>query len=503
MLEMKHNPDVISCLANLSTDEVFTPPKLANEMLDLLPSDIFSDPKIKFLDPSSKSGIFLREIAKRLDNGLKTHFPNTQDRLNHIFTNQIYGIALTELTGLLSRRSLYCSKTANGEFSICDKFSDSHGNILLMNTEHDWAGDKCTICGANKSQYDRGAGFENHAYTFTHKDSKEIFGNMQFDVIIGNPPYHLSDSGDSTGSSPIYQTFVQQAMKLEPKYLCMVIPSRWFAGGKGLDKFRDKMLHDKRISHICDYPITADVFPGLKVIGGVCYFLWDRDHQGKCEIKTNMKNVEDIASRDLDQFDIFVRFNKGVSILEKVLRISEKHKFQMIKETVSAQKPFGLRTYEKPSGRGGVNLFANRAQGLIEEEKITRNNHLIKKWKVLLSMGYGEGGETREYPRMITGKPIVAPPPSACTETYIVISAYDDEKSAKNLASYLRTKFARFLIGLRKNTQHITSDRFAFLPSIPMTKTWSDEALFHFFEITQEEQDFIDLLIRPMENSDG
>lgn len=503
MLEVNHNPDVISCLANLSTDEVFTSPKLANQMLDLLPSQIFSDPNTKFLDPSTKSGIFLREIAIRLNQGLSEHIPNINDRLNHILTKQIYGIALTELTSMLSRRSLYCSKTANGEYSICGEFQDEAGNIFYEFTEHKWSGSRCTICGANKQQYSRGIGFENHAYSFTHKNMKEIYKNMQFDVIIGNPPYHLSDSGDSTGSSPIYQTFVEQAIDLEPKYVCMVIPSRWFAGGKGLDKFRGRMLSDQRLSHLHDFPITADVFPGLKVIGGVCYFLWDRDHQGKCEVKTSMKNVDDIASRHLDQFDIFVRFNKGVSILEKVIRISKKLNLPMMNTSVSTQKPFGLRTYEKPSGNGAVTLFANKSQGLIEAEKITKNIDLIAKWKVLLSMGYGEGGETREYPRMITGKPIVAPPPSACTETYIVISSFNDEASANNLAAYLRTKFARFLIGLRKNTQHITSDRFAFLPTVSFDKSWSDEELFRFFELTDEEIKFIDLLIRPMEHSDG
>ena len=503
MLDVNHNPDVISCLANLSTDEVFTSPKLANEMLDLLPSQVFSNPNTKFLDPSSKSGIFLREIAKRLNLGLAGYFPDINERLNHILTKQIYGIALTELTGLLSRRSLYCSRTANGEYSICSQFSDAQGNIYYDYTEHKWSGEKCTICGANKQQYDREAGYENHAYGFTHKSVREIFGDMNFDVIIGNPPYHLSDSGDSTGSSPIYQTFVEQAIALEPKYVCMVIPSRWFAGGKGLDKFRDRMLNDDRISHLRDFPITADVFPGLKVIGGVCYFLWDRDHKGTCEIKTSMKNVEDVSFRQLNQFDIFVRFNKGVSILEKVLRISKTHNFSMMKEFVSTQKPFGLRTYEKPSGTGTVNLFAFRSQGLVEAEKITKNKELVPKWKVLLSMGYGEGGETREYPRMITGKPIIAPPPSACTETYIVISSFDEEVHARNLASYLRTKFARFLIGLRKNTQHITSDRFAFLPFVSMEKPWLDNDLFNFFELSDEEIEFIDLLIRTMDSDDG
>ncbi|MDC0649877.1 Eco57I restriction-modification methylase domain-containing protein [Alphaproteobacteria bacterium] len=503
MLNPNYNPDVITCLANLSTDEVFTSPSLANKMLDVLPKKLFLSPETTFLDPGTKSGVFLREIAKRLDHGLREKIPNKKQRINHILTKQIFGIALTDLTGLLSRRSLYCSKTANGEFSICDEFTDKQGNIFFEFTEHEWSKDRCLICGANKEQYDRGPGYENHAYRFIHDKRSGVKNNMQFDVIIGNPPYHISDSGESTGASPIYQTFVERAIQLNPKYVCMIIPSRWFAGGKGLDKFRNFMLSSKKLSHLVDYPITADVFPGLKVIGGVCYFLWDRDHSGPCEVSTKMQNIEDSATRDLDQFDIFVRFNKGVSILEKVLKISKQNSFQMLNEVVSTQKPFGLRTFEKPSGKGDILLFANKSQGFIERAKITKNNHLIPKWKVLLSMGYGEGGETRPYPRKITGTPIVAAPQSACTETYLVVNSFDREDYAVNFASFLRTRFARFLIGLRKNTQHITSDRFAFVPSLPMNEQWSEEKLFKFFKITSEELDFVNLLIRPMDDENG
>lgn len=309
-----YNPDVLSCLANLSSDEVFTPPQVTNQMLDLLPAGLWRDPNARFLDPFCKSGVFLREIAKRLDKRLESHIPDRQARINHIMTQQLFGIAITELTALMSRRSLYCSKTANGRYSICTAFDTPDGNIRYRRIEHTWQDGRCTYCGASQANYARGPELETHAYEFIHTNNPEEIFNMKFDVIIGNPPYQLSDAGESTGSSPIYHYFVEQAKKLQPRYLIMIIPSRWFAGGKNLDDFRDVMLNDRRISHLVDYPIASDVFPGVKIIGGVCYFLWEKDYTGECEVTTHMNNAADTMKRPLNQFDTFVRFNKAISL---------------------------------------------------------------------------------------------------------------------------------------------------------------------------------------------
>jgi site-specific DNA-methyltransferase (adenine-specific) len=494
MLTNSHNPDVLSCIANLSSDEVFTPPQLVNQILDMLPKEIWSDKNARFLDPGCKSGVFLRDIAKRLDTGLEKQIPDRQKRLNHIFKNQLFGLAITELTSLLSRRSVYCSKTANGKYSVCEAFDEPQGNIRFDRVEHNWEKGRCVFCGANKEGYDRDEALETHAYQFIHtEEHKEIF-NMKFDVIVGNPPYQLSDAGDSTGSSPIYNLFVEQAKKLNPRYLSMIIPSRWFAGGKGLDDFRDVMLHDRHISNLVDYPIASDVFPGVKVIGGVCFFLWERDYQGPCRVTTHMNDMADTMTRPLDQFDTFVRFNKAISILEKV----GAKKYPPMSGQVSRQKPFGLRTFVKPEKQGGITLFANKSVGKIAKSAITTGIELLSLWKVLISRGYGEGGEAREYPRMITGKPIVAPPQSACTETYIVIGAYETEAEARHLDAYLRTRFLRFLVGLRKNTQDITKDRFSFVPALPMSRTWTDEKLYAHFELTKDEIAFIESMVRPM-----
>jgi hypothetical protein len=334
------NPDVLTCIANLSNDEVFTPPEVANRMLDTLAeawaashggANLWTDKTVKFLDPCTKSGVFLREITSRLTKGLADEMPDLNERVSHILTKQVFGIGITHLTSLLARRSVYCSKHAKGEHSIAKSgFASDSGNIWFERTEHMWVNGKCTYCGASQQTLDRGEGLETHAYAFIHtSDIKtriaELFGgDMQFDVIIGNPPYQLNDGGYGTSAAPIYQKFVEQAKALEPRYLSMIIPSRWFAGGKGLDDFRKTMLADTQVRSIEDFLSASDVFPGVGLKGGVCYFLWDRDHPGLCSVSTHFKDWPvSTATRPLVEkgADVFIRFNEGLSILKKVVAV--------------------------------------------------------------------------------------------------------------------------------------------------------------------------------------
>lgn len=492
-----YNPDVLNCIANLSNDEVFTPPSLANQVLDLLPQELFRSPKTKFLDPFTKSGVFLREIVKRLDKGLEDQIPDRQSRIDHIMHNQVYGIACTELTALLARRSVYCSKTANGRFAV-SRFDNPEGNIRYEAIQHSWVGGKCRFCGASQSVYDRGTDAEQYAYQFIHTDNpSQLTGNMTFDVIIGNPPYQLADGGNAASAKPLYHLFVQQAIRLSPRYLSMIIPARWYSGGKGLDEFRDLMLNDTRLSYLVDYFDSNDCFPGIDLSGGVCYFLWDQQHSGDCIVRSIINGKESIIQRPLIEKgnDSFVRFNSSISILEKIKQIQESSFIQL----VSSRKPFGIATNEKidtEKGINGIKIYAYPKNGYIESSKVSANKQSVYKPKVLISYAYGERGN---FPYLVIGKPFIGEVNSCCSETYLMIGPFDTTNECENVMSYIRTKFFRFLVLLRKNTQHATSKVYQFVPLQDFSHPWTDEMLYKKYNLTEDEIAFIESMIRPME----
>lgn len=498
VLTETYNPDVLTCLANLSNDEVFTPPTIANDMLDQLPEELWRDPNARFLDPVSKSGVFLREIAKRLMVGLEDQLPDTQERINHIYTKQIFGMGITELTSMLSRRSLYCSKYANGKYSIVTSFTDEAGNIDYSRQEHKWFNDHCVFCGANQAEYDRTDDLETHAYKFIHTNKPEELYDMKFDVIIGNPPYQMSDGGFGTSASAIYQKFVEQAIKLQPRYLTMIIPARWYSGGKGLDEFRDAMLHDNRIRRIVDYPEAIDAFSGVQIKGGVMYFLWDRDSRGDVKVSTFKKDhIISEMERPLLEGDAttFIRYNEAISILKKIQSKGERS----LSEDVSSSKPFGLRTFVKGKTRpfdGSVTLYQNGGIGYVNRSELTANQQMIDEYKTLIP-ALGSGSDA--FPHPILGKPFVVSPNTACTETYIVAGHFNNIEEARNLASYISTRFLRFLVLLRKNTQHATQKVYQFVPVQDFSEEWTDERLYEKYGISEEEIAFIESMIRPME----
>ncbi len=500
MIQTNYNPDVLSCLANLSNDEVFTPPNLVNQILDLLPKEIWKNKDAKFLDPVSKSGVFLREIAKRLMIGLEKQIPDKQKRINHIYTTQLYGIAITELTSLLSRRSVYCSKTANGKYSVCDSFKNTQGNVIFERIEHTWQNAKCTFCGATQEVYDRGEGLETYAYQFIHTNKPEKIFNMKFDVIVGNPPYQLNVGVEKENYAvPLYHSFIQQAKKLNPRFLSMIVPARWYAGGRGLDSFREEMLNDNSLRKIVDFPNATDCFPGVDISGGVCYFLWDRDNKGECEV-TTIKGNQEVSKmvRPLLEkgCDTFIRFNEGIPILRKIAA----HKEKTFDTLVSAQTPFGIvssfKAYKDNPFKDSIKIHTVNGVGYINEKAVLRNNHWVKDFKVYISKSYGERGN---YPYRFLAKPFIGEKNSCCTQTYLLIGPVSTKKRAENIITYIQTRFFRFCIMQRKNTQDAMRNAYSFVPIQDFDEPWTDEKLYKKYKLTHEEIEFIESMVRPME----
>lgn len=521
------NPDVLTCIANLSNDEVFTPPEFANRMLDTLAeawaadndgANLWADGSVRFLDPCTKSGVFLREIATRLIKGLSDEIPNLEDRVNHILTKQVFGIGITNLTSLLARRSLYCSKHANGPHSIAKGLDSESGNIWFERVEHSWANGKCTFCGASQSTLDRGADLETHAYAFIHTDNIKtrlaglLGGDMQFDVIIGNPPYQLDDGGYGTSAAPIYQMFVEQAKALEPRYLSMIIPARWFAGGKGLDDFRESMLTDNRLRSIDDFLSASDVFPGVGLKGGVCYFLWNRETPGPCRVATHFKDWPvSTANRPLleEGADVFIRFNEGLSILKKVVAVESGQesslslpKSKRFDQLVSSSKPFGLRTFfqgKTAKSPGDVLVYQNGGTGYIKKNSVSTGAQFIDNWKVYVGAAAPGTGNKDTYPHRILSTPFVGAPGTISSETYLCIGPLDSKRHAESVLSYLSCRLTRLLILLHKPSQHTTRKVYSFVPMQKWTRRWTDENLYAKYGISASEIAFIEKVIRPMD----
>lgn len=491
-----HNPDVLDCLANLSNDEVFTPPRVANAMLDLLPQSLFADPEATFLDPCCKSGVFLREIAKRLLVGLEPTFPDLQARLDHILRRQLFGLAITELTALTSRRPLYCSKVADGRYAL-SHFDAPEGNILFPETWHEWVNGRCRLCGVSQDTLkDRK---ETHAYAFIHGINPERLFKMKFDVIIGNPPYQLATSGTSAQAIPLYNRFVTQAISLKPRYLCMIIPARWYTGGMGLDAFRAEMLTDRRMRELHDFLNSSECFAGVEIKGGVCYFLWDSKYSGDCAIYTHSNRAVVAAGKRplLEKgLDTFIRHEHGVNIVRKVAARGEPSFSSLVNPQKFFDLPTKFRGSETASGASDIRVFQRNGIGYINANEVPARREWITKWKIYISEAYGAG---EDFPHQILGVPLLGEPPSVCTETYITIGPFDNRCQTVNAMGYITTKFFRFLVMLKKLTQHASAKVYQLVPLQDFSKPWTDEALYAKYGLSAEEIAFIEAMVKPME----
>lgn len=528
LFELAYNPDVLDCLSSLSNDEVFTSPKLANQMLDLLPADIWQNPQATFLDPVCKSGVFLREIVKRLDKGLAKQIPERQIRINHILTKQVFGIAITHLTALLSRRSVYCAKEANSRLSICTGFDDDMGNIIFGQVEHIFQDGKCTQCGASEAVFGERKGLENHAYAFIHTNKSNQYKElekMKFDVIIGNPPYQLNvgnDGGNSSKAKAIYHLFIEQALKLKPKYLVMITPSRWMTRSvEGISPaWIDGMINSKKFREIHDFETSKECFPNLSqpIEGGVNYFLWDDIYEGKCEYfyyPSNGSALHRYDFLDSNNIGVVIRDPNSFKIIDKITAIHGEY-FSVENENfsslVSPKDFFTNRTFLTSKWKGfkrnlddknNIKYYLNKdilssGFGWINREQIPKNLATKDLHKVYIPAANGSN-------TLILGKPFYGEPNSVCSQTYLVIG-YNPEKHSltkeqcENIISYIQTKFFRYLVSIKKKTQNGARGVYQFVPLQNFDESWTDEKLYQKYGLSKDEIAFIESMIRPMDN---
>lgn len=559
------NFDILETITNVGNDEVFTPRKTADMMLDSLPKEVWSNPDYKWLNPATKNGIFEREIAIRLNDGLKEIIPDEETRKKHILQNMIFSFGQTKFTSHVARRTLYYCSYANRQ---CDKytapdghyengyaigngtwFNDEEGNIKTPCTNHEFLDDRgrrmpsnfpddkkrnfhCRYCGiSGLSKYNDVDQREQYAYEFIHLNKLNLNRYMQdrffkgdrsmkFDIIIGNPPYQLADGGAQASARPIYHLFINQAIDLNPKYISMIIPSRWMIGGKGLDEFRETMISDKRFRQLHDFVNPKICFPNNDIKGGVCYFLWDRDYSGTCEISTYTPNGIRKSNRFLkeDGLDIYIRDEILICIMKKVMKEAE----QMLDSIVSARKPYGLEAETMLSASkyglpefssekidGGFEIF-----GLGEKMKrtwkylpydypIPKKSVCFDKYKVFIAEAYGCGaiGE-------VPSTPVLSTPGQLCTETFLEIGPFETIIEAENVIKYIKTKFFRVLVGIQKQTQHTTQKVYRFVPLLDFKTNnvidWNqsinniDAQLYKKYKLNKEEIDFIESNIQEM-----
>lgn len=539
--EYIENFDILETINNVGNDEVFTPVRVCQQILDILPDEVWSNPNYKWLNPSDKNGVFHREIALRLNEGLRDWEPNEEKRKKHILQNMLFSIGLTKFTSQVSRRTLYYCSDANRNFDgKRDKngysingyaigngswFDSNEGNIKDPITSHRFVRGRCKYCGTREKNKDGSPGrysdpkqLEHYAYEFIHVENlethlqKRFFGGkqMKFDIIIGNPPYQLADGGgEGSSATPLYHQFIEQAKKLNPKYLSMIIPARWYSGGKGLNSFRKDMLTDNRLREIHDFPETSMIFPNLNIRGGVCYFLWKRDDMGKVKVVNYSTDSEpNEMERDLLEKNAttFIRYNEAISIMQKVKKFNEK----TLETKVQSRNPYGIpsnfsKFSIKKTKENNIKLYRSRRSSsedkevYISKEYIKNNLEFKDRLKVLVSKA-SPGGD--EYPHAVLGKPFISEANSVSTETYLIVDFFNSEIQAENFITYMNTRFFRFLVSLIKTTQNISRNSFSFVPIQNFNESWNDEKLYEKYGITKNEIAFINSLVREMDFED-
>ncbi len=324
--------------------------------------------------------------------------------------------------------------------------------------------------------------------------------NMKFDAIVGNPPYQVMDGG-GTGSSavPIYQKFVQLSKKLCPGYISMIMPAKWYTGGKGLDDFREKMLNDKRISYLADFDDSRACFPTADIAGGVCYFRWASHHEGLCHFESVKNESRCTRDRRLNEGDVFIRDLGALDIIYKVQALGEKK----MSEQVFSRNPFGFTSNYEGKTRpfdNSIRLFTSKGWVYASKDETTSNTDVIGTWKAIMSKAGAEhaGQSDNKGMKKVVSRIDVLAPNEICSESYLLLGCYDTKEEAEHLVSYMKTRFVRFLLSNLLLTQNIAKDKFQLIPIQDFTREWNDFLLYEKYELTEKERQYIEDLIKPI-----
>lgn len=428
--------------SRLSDNIITTPPHIAEEMVGILPEDITADSR--FLNIAGKTGEFENAIVNRYGDAVK----------NNIYTLPINGVTYE------------CTLKMYKMLGIPTK------NIL------------------NFSAFDL-------IDPIKQQEKIKILQDMKFDVFIGNPPYNKLDGGAGVSAVAIYPHFVDAAKKSNPRYISMIMPAKWYNGGRGLDEFRETMLHDKQVRTLFDYVDTHDCFPSVDVAGGVCHFLRDRAYDGLCDFVSCRANSKKATARDLGESEVLIRYDEEIDILDKIQATNPVY----LSCKVYSQKPFGLRTYVKPIEGGDIYLRYNGGLGTYKRELITTNKDLIDKWKIITSCLTAEhAGETdKNGQKKILSTLEILEPGTICTETYMLLSVFDTKDECINMYNYLKTRFVRELIAMTTSTQHMAKANFRFVPLQDFSRPWTEDDLYEKYKLTDPDIKFIETMIKPME----
>lgn len=427
--------------------------------------NIFGSADSHILEINSKTGLYPLYMAyscfRCQSEGISE--PAVLDAVwKNVIQNNIFVVCKTPMAKAITRRTLLGFQPGKANLHYFDQLINMLQNKMALFTKK-----------VNSGQY-----------------WKKGDVTMRFSALVGNPPYAIRDGGGSSGASakPIYQHFINAARDIKPEFISMITPSRWFAGGKGLDAFRDSALHDRQFAEFTDFADSKYCFPNVDIPGGVNYFLWKKDADKLCSFTyVDSSGRQQTSTRALDEFDILIRSNQAVTIIRKVM----KKGYESLSVQVMSRKPFGLESKQKSDGSGELQLRSgNKGNGSIARSKITAGQEMIDQWKTIVSKTTTEhaGIPDKKTGQMKLFSVVeVLPPGSVCTESYLVAGSYDNPVEAENLQNYLKTKFARFLIAQALASMNISKASFRFVPQLDFHRSYSDAELYELFELTDEE----------------